>query len=441
MVAIINTGHSLRRIFHYNENKVNEGEAVCIAAVNYPKDVDKLSTSNKINRLIHQAALNENVTRNSVHVSLNFDASESFSKEKLEAIAITYMEGIGFARQPYLVYQHTDAAHPHIHIVSVKVTDTGERIDMQNIGRNQSEKVRKEIEQTFQLKKASHAEKGKLYELRPVDIERVRYGELPTKRAIQNILTAVIGHYKYSSLPELNAVLSRYNVIADRGKEGSRTFKNNGLLYGIIDEKGQRVGPPIKASAFYNKPTLATLEKQFEENEISKQTHKQIFKNKLDEAFGKVAGKGKDALQIELEKRNIDAVWRTNKDGFAYGITFVDRKSKCVFNGSALGKQYSAKSLQDHLNVSAHLGREAEEPITKLANKQPAENKHVSHQESVLNQTEIAPATVETNAGEAGLQQVIDALLSAEYNSGILPFELKTNGKRKRKKKKNNPRL
>jgi hypothetical protein len=125
MVAVIKTGHSISRTLNYNENKVKEGVAEIISAVNYPMDVEQLSFVNKLNRFENQAALNENVSRKSVHVSLNFDLSEKLSKEWLQEIADTYMQKIGFAERPYLVYQHFDSGHPHIHIVSVKVKDDG----------------------------------------------------------------------------------------------------------------------------------------------------------------------------------------------------------------------------------------------------------------------------------------------------------------------------
>ena len=32
-----------------------------------------------------------------------------------------------------------------------------------------------------------------------------------------------------------------------------------------------------------------------------------------------------------------------------YGVTFVDNKNKCVFNGSDLGKNYSISALQNRL--------------------------------------------------------------------------------------------
>jgi hypothetical protein len=59
-------------------------------------------------------------------------------------------------------------------------------------------------------------------------------------------------NYRYVSLPELNAVLQQYNIVADRGTEGSHLYKHNGLLYRILDERGQKIGTPIKASNIYN---------------------------------------------------------------------------------------------------------------------------------------------------------------------------------------------
>jgi hypothetical protein len=104
MVAVIKTGHSISRILNYNENKCKEGLAACIYAANYPAEAEQLSFKNKLNRLVNQVALNENVTRNSVHISLNFGPTDNISKEQLKEIADTYMQKIGFGDQPYLVY-------------------------------------------------------------------------------------------------------------------------------------------------------------------------------------------------------------------------------------------------------------------------------------------------------------------------------------------------
>jgi hypothetical protein len=189
MVTVIKTGHSVHRILNYNENKVKQGVAECIGAGNYPVDPDKMGFTMKLNRLLKQLELNKNVKRNSVHVSLNFHCSESFlPKEKLQEIADTYMNRIGFADQPYLVYQHHDAGHPHIHIVSIKVRPDGNRVD---IGRNQSEQARKAIEKEYGLVVAEEQKKQQKNQLKPVSVAKALYGKSQTKLSIQNVLQSV----------------------------------------------------------------------------------------------------------------------------------------------------------------------------------------------------------------------------------------------------------
>ncbi len=102
--------------------------------------------------------LNKRATTKTLHVSLNFDPTERLSNDKLIGIASIYMEKIGFEEQPFLVYRHEDSGHPHIHIVSTTIRKDGSRINTHNIGRNQSEKARKEIEKLYGLVKAETAE-------------------------------------------------------------------------------------------------------------------------------------------------------------------------------------------------------------------------------------------------------------------------------------------
>lgn len=351
MVAIIKTGNSIRGMLNYNENKIKEGKAECIGQGNYPVDTERLSYAMKLNRLEKQCKLNENVQRNTVHISLNFDPSEtSLPKEKLLEIAESYMDKIGFGNQPYLIYQHNDAGHPHIHITTINVQENGKRIAMHNIGKDRSEPARKEIEEAFNLIKAEN-QKKKEYKPEPVST-RVQYGKAETKKAIEKVLSFVVNNYKYTSLPELNAVLKLYNIEANKGNENSKVVNHNGLLYHALNEKGNRVGVPIKASQFYEKPTLTNLEKKFVVNEIKRQPDKSRIKNAIDKAFLKNDIIILPQLVKQLQKDGIDAILRQNVEGLVYGMTFVDHKTNSVFNGSSVGKEYSAKGLQDKCAIN-----------------------------------------------------------------------------------------
>src|SRR5207244_2186639 len=107
-------------------------------------------------------------------------------------IATRYMEEIGFGSQPYLVYQHYDAGHKHIHIVTTNIKRDGSRIDMNNIGRNQSEQARKKIELEYKLVQAESKKQEIKQQLRQVNAQKVMYGKSETKRSITNVLDFVL---------------------------------------------------------------------------------------------------------------------------------------------------------------------------------------------------------------------------------------------------------
>ena len=352
MVAVIKTSSSIRGILNYNENKVEIGKAECISAVNYPLELEKLSFTSKLNRFLKLAELNTNVKRNTVHISLNFDPSENHSKEKLAEIADTYMEKLGFGRQPYLVYQHYDAGHPHCHIVTNNIQRDGKRIDLHLLGIRKSEPARKEIEEMFGLVKAEGRKQKEHFSLNPIDVGRVQYGKAESRKAINSVLNKVLFDYKYSSLPELNAVLNLYNVHADRGSEESRVFKNNGLLYKILDQNSKPIGVPIKASEFYSRPTLKFLEGKFKSNEADKESCKKYVKNSIKLAFFRENIFSPEKLSKVLEGESIHMILRKSKEGQLYGITYIDHKTKSIFNGSSLGKEFSAKGIQESCAMS-----------------------------------------------------------------------------------------
>lgn len=347
MVAVIKTSSSIRGILNYNENKVEIGKAECISAVNYPLELEKLNFTSKLNRFLKLAELNTNAKRNTVHISLNFDPSENHSKEKLAEIADTYMEKLGFGRQPYLVYQHYDAGHPHCHIVTNNIQRDGKRIDLHLLGIRKSEPARKEIEEMFGLVKAEGRKQKEQFSLNPIDVGRVQYGKAESRKAINSVLNRVLFDYKYSSLPELNAVLNLYNVHADRGSEDSRVFKNNGLLYKILDQNSKPIGVPIKASEFYSRPTLKFLEGKFKSNEAEKESYKKYVKNAIKLAFYHENIISPEKLSKVLEGESIHMILRKSGEGQLYGVTYVDHKNRSVFNGSSLGKEFSAKGIQE----------------------------------------------------------------------------------------------
>lgn len=417
MVAKITVPKSIRRALNYNEQKMREGKAKCIYAHKFLKEAEHLNFYEKLQRFEDLITLNKRASTNTIHISLNFGINEKLEPQKLAEIASVYMDKLGFGEQPYLVYQHLDAGHPHIHIVSTAIKKDGKRISLHNIGKNGSAKARKEIEIAYNLTKAKDHSKHQADEIKSLLAQRVNYGKSPTKRGIINVLDSVLPKYKYGSLPELNAVLKLYNLTADRGKEGGIIFKKRGLVYRVLDENGNKIGVPIKASSIYNKPTLSYLEKKFKENESAKQAYKKNLKTSIDWIMVRPP-KSLQNFKTALGKEKINLVTRQNENGIIYGLTYIDHNTKCVFNGSEIGKEYSAQRILEKCGVG-QLFNNIETTELKPEKQDERISLDVNKQEEQ----------------QHGLSKIIEDVITPTEQLSYLPYELRKSKKKKKKSK------
>jgi hypothetical protein len=141
--------------------------------------------------------------------------------------------------------------------------------------------------------------------------------------------------------------------MADRGKEGMIMHSKNGLLYSMLDAKGNKIGVPIKASAFLCKPTLKNLEEHFQRSTALKQDGKQRLINTADSFFRVPDRHTRTSFCDYMTSQGIYAMFRESKDGRVYGLTLIDNKSGAVFNGSDLGKKYSGQMIIQRLQLTS----------------------------------------------------------------------------------------
>lgn len=395
----------------YNENKVKEQKAKLIIANKFGTDIEKLNVASKLKRFELLTFLKPNVKTNALHIMLNFDSGDALDASKLQNIAVEYMDQIGFGDQPYLVYQHHDTAHPHLHVVTTNITSDGQRIDMHGIGRTLSEEARKELETTYGLVKAEGRQRSEILQTAPIDLVKAVYGKAATKRTITNVVWAVVRDYKYTSLAEFNAVLGQFGVVADRGREDTKMFENRGLVYSLIDVDGKRIGVPFKASQLSGRPLLDVVEQKFARSREIRQTYKESVSQRIDRVLNKYKLLTKHTFDRELAANKIGVVYRMNTEGRCYGVTFVDHRTKCIFNGSDLGKGYSAKALTETF-------ANRDEPKTYLG-------------AAIKSVQANAPYQDELSKSSSQNQGLLDMVLSKNYNQEI-PSSLKPKKKRKK---------
>ena len=345
MIAKISHGGSLYGVLAYNQIKVDElhadvlfGNRIIEPTGDNPYTIEHLSRS-----FGDYLTANRKTEKPILHISLNPDPKDCVTEEQFIKLAEQYMQRMGFCDQPYIVYRHNDIGREHVHIVSVRVDETGRAIS-DSYEHERSMKVCRELEQQFDLTPATKKEWKEGLPLSPVDYDS---GNL--KGQLAGVIRPIAREWRFGTLGEYRAVLSLYGITVDevKGEYGRREY--HGLSYSATDKDGNKVGKPFKSSVFGKEAGIAALEKRMQTAAAWMKSHKDIATDtaaRIASAM-QTAGRDRALFERELMRQGIGVVFRTNDAGRIYGATFINHADKTVFNGSRLGKEFSANVFND----------------------------------------------------------------------------------------------
>lgn len=367
MVANITTGKDIYGALAYNQNKVDKGKGAVLATSGIREPTDgRFGVAATAAELLAWMPRHIRTEKPVVHISLNPDPQDILSDDQLTDIATEYMEGMGWGGQPYVIYKHTDIERTHIHIVTVQVDSSGRKIN--DSRRNERSVAETEkIERKYGLHPAKGRKRDGLWRLTPVDY---RKGDL--KEQIAAVVKPALSMYRFQTMGELRALLSLYNIGVEEveGTRGGRSYR--GLLYTVLDENGERTqAPPLKTSRLGDDASLKKIERIMAasgEKIKAKELHK-LARHRVEEALLEAADETE--LRERLRERHIDLYLRRNDTGRITGATFIDHETRCVLNGSRLGKAFSANALHERFAA----GRKAEPEELRQPRQKPETGK------------------------------------------------------------------
>lgn len=363
MIAKIGRGSNLYGALTYNQIKVEKenGQILftnrIIETPNGQYSVAQLAQSFE-----PYLIANRNTEKSTLHISLNPDPKDNVDDEKFKLMAQQYMQEMGYGEQPFVVFKHSDIERTHIHIVSVCVDEEGKKIS-DKFEKRQSMNVCRELENKYGLISATekgHWQNDKIF--RPVDYKK---GDI--KSQIASVIRHLPKYYQFLTLGEYNALLSLFNITTEKVEGELHGKMQQGLLYIPLKENRERAGHPFKASLFGKGAGLPALDLHFAKckEDLKDNRAKAILKTAITIAVQSTNNE-KD-FKKQLAKQGINTVVRRNDTGRVYGVTFIDHNSKTVWNGSRLGKEFSANPFNDYWNHNIKPGiKELEEPQPEI---------------------------------------------------------------------------
>lgn len=202
----------------------------------------------------------------------------------------------------------------------------------------------------MEVKYGLHPALGEHGERELVNLEKVDYPKGDVKAQVKHTARTLLECYNFHSLAEYNTLLELYNVTVYevRGSVDGREYHS--IMYGALDDNGQQVGTPFKSSKFGKAFGYEALQKKFAAS-AEKIKRDNLAERTRKEVINAMQGiSTKEDFARRLKEADIEVVYRINSEGRLYGITFVDHTYRTVFNGSRLGKSFSANVFNELFN-------------------------------------------------------------------------------------------
>ena len=348
MIAKISATENLGGALGYNFKKVKREEASILLTQGLYQNKEGRYTMAEVFADMEALIPKKCRTKKTVfHCSLNPHPDEKLSDETLTQIAKEYMEALGYGKQPYIVFKHSDIAREHIHIVSLRVNGEGKKIN-DKFEKRRSKKITDTLEKRFDLIPSSKVSEKAVTETPKVDTTK---GNI--KEQVASALRMVLKHYRFCSLGELNAILSKYNLAVEEVKTEFRGKKYDGLVYVPTDDKGDKVSTPIHASDIGRGVGYTAVQNRILKSKQSIKPLVPTIRSKVLQTM-RTSPQTEEELRQRLEEQGLHVVIRKNESGRIYGITFIDDKEGIALNGSRLGKGYAANVFNAYFSNPAH---------------------------------------------------------------------------------------
>ena len=303
----------------YNEEKVKEGEAEVIAEVNV--DEDHLSILDTFARLETMNIRSKDV---SFHMSVNPAEGEKLSREQVKELVSDIMKGLGYEKQPYIIYRHDDIGRTHYHVVSIRTDRQGKKIPDRQERRN-CVRILTGLEQKYGFKVGN----GNAETLRDLGLSGRCFDASVGHVVLQMeaIAQECLG-YRFTGVEQFQSLMREH---------GLEVSERNGFmcLQGLND-KGQPCTPKVDERSL-SIPIKAVCDKRI--SECLKPDRAPV---RQSEAVSRIVhaclphARSIEHFTAMLERKGITCSIKTDPAGKVTGVLFIDRPSRCVMNSSEI---------------------------------------------------------------------------------------------------------
>lgn len=333
MIAnILKPSGSMGNVLDYNERKVDQGVAMVLAAVNIPssspEDIEKTFSMYERRNIKTQ--------KMTFHMNIDpLEGQDNMTSDDVVRLARKMMEGLGYGRQPYVIYRHNDIGREHYHVISIRTDRNGKKISDKFEGKRCYELLtlyQREFGYTVGNGNVRKADEPKLvFDPDSPDVS------LQMMAIFDNCLK-----YNFTSVAQFILILRRFHIGAAIQKGKTDEF----VLYGLNSRMN------ICTRKMLEGQIGRDLYREYEKRALECTGRMAVMDRERTRIINCARGPLKDATSelhfINMMRKNsIDVLIHREptRERRITGATLVDHQSKCAFKLSDFGSKLSLDML------------------------------------------------------------------------------------------------
>ena len=379
MVVKIHTPKAnIANVSSYNETKAKRGEteellseegnkSKVLAERNIPegssitKEAERLRLDN-LKKHRHGPTV-KNLT---FHMSVNpSETDRKNDEETIVAMIDEIMEGMGYKDQPYKIFRHNDIEREHYHVLSVragkngkKIEDSFERLKLRTVLRGLSAKYGFTIEDSaYEKRQAAEQQKEEETQVaipavvlpkkqtqkkddkkdedkskkRPFVPPFKRRGGTPVTEQMEAIHNDAL-NWSFTTFEQYQALLLRRYMV-EVGIEHSNGENNNDKIIMIGLDANYK---PVTHKLNEKQLGIKMLEQIQDRIEESEKMYRRDQKKRLEALANAAADRCSTYEEFceLMDRKGVYVVVSWNKEDEAFGVTYLDRATRCAWKGS-----------------------------------------------------------------------------------------------------------
>lgn len=196
------------------------------------QDLGNLRPEDYVNYLQMISARNKGVKKPQLHATISAKG-KGHDKQELTAIAVDWLDRMGYAEQPYLIVFHKDTGHNHVHVVTTRIDRNGRKISsafehnraIQNLnkvlGLDEEYSAKRDLDKALAYSFGTKAQflmilESMGYKLKEVDgkLVIIKFGKQQADLSVGVVLDKV-QHYqpKAERRAQLKAIFHKYSLL------------------------------------------------------------------------------------------------------------------------------------------------------------------------------------------------------------------------------------